>query len=137
MKSLFCAIGSEDFDLSDEALKREIESFLEALGKREDVLILPPDYTRYHSQAGKITQMIAEHYHFIGSDSVSSPEIQIMPALGTHAPMSAEQIEGMFGKELASKDPNPFLVHDWRNDVVTIGHAPAKMVSCGGNSRHC
>ena len=29
------------------------------------------------------------------------------------------------GHELATKEnPNPFLVHDWRNDVITIGHAP-------------
>jgi nickel-dependent lactate racemase len=34
----------------------------------------------------------------------------------------------MFGDKLASKDPSPFLVHDWRNDVVTIGEAPAEMV---------
>lgn len=38
----------------------------------------------------------------------------------------------MFGHELASKEnPNPFLVHDWRNDVVTIGHASKEMAHKG------
>jgi len=34
----------------------------------------------------------------------------------------------MFGQALAQKEPSPFLVHDWRNDVLTIGYAPAEMV---------
>lgn len=33
-----------------------------------------------------------------------------------------------FSKQLASKDPSPFVVHDWRNDIETIGQAPAEMV---------
>ena len=30
--------------------------------------------------------------------------------------------------QLAAKDPSPFVVHDWRNDVETIGHVPSEMV---------
>lgn len=133
--SLVCAIGSETAELSDSVLRDQIDSFLEALGPRDDVLILPPDYTRYHSQAGKLTQFVAEFYNFIPSaksntkTSSSSPDITILPALGTHAPMTHQQISSMFGPQLANKEPNPFLIHDWRNDVVTIGHVPSKMVS--------
>ena len=139
--NLFCSVGSETSALTDEELKIQLFSFLDHLGEREDVLILPPDFTRFHSQAGKITQMVAEYYSFITSDenctsqpekklkSSNQPEIEILPALGTHAPMTKEQIKVMFGEKLASKDPDPFLVHDWRNDVVTIGHAPKEMVS--------
>lgn len=65
----------------------------------------------------------------ISRSSSSTPSIQIIPALGTHAPMTPSQIELMFGKELAAKSPDPFVVHNWREDVVTIGHAPAEMVS--------
>jgi len=43
--------------------------------------------------------------------------------------MTKVQIRKMFGDELADRTPSPFMVHDWRNDVVTIGHAPAEMVS--------
>ena len=118
-------------------------------------MLVPPDFTRYHSQAGKITQMIASYYGFINkkekntvdgeqstakaatvTTSSSNPQrLEIIPALGTHAPMTYEQIKIMYGEELASKfndsdqENNPFIVHDWRNDVVTIGHAPNEMVS--------
>jgi len=150
--SLVCAVGSQDTVLSDNDIKTHLIPFLESLGPREDVLILPPDYTRLPSQAGKITRFIAEYYNFIDDDeaddkseperkkarttkSSSKPNITILPALGTHAPMTETQIRSMFGDELADKkDPcSPFVVHDWRNHVVTIGHAPANMVSAATN----
>lgn len=109
------------------------------MGTRRDVLILPPDFTRFHSQAGMVTRFICEYYNFVprsdgSSKSTSSnadespPKIQIIPALGTHAPMTPSQIDQMFGSHLANKTPNPFIVHNWRSDVVTIGHAPETMV---------
>ncbi len=118
------------------------------------MLLLPPDFTRFHSQAGTITRYISEYYNFTereeeeadkidgssgaSSTSASSPSIQIIPALGTHAPMKHSQIELMFGSNLANKricnhndsssDNSPFVVHNWRDDVVTIGYAPEEMV---------
>jgi nickel-dependent lactate racemase len=138
--SLVCAIGSETTTLSDDEIKKQLNTFLEMLGPRDDIVLLPPDYTRFHSQAGKLTQFVAEYYNFIPTSTTDSsspskkqkslppPDIQILPALGTHAPMTPEEIKSMFGTALATKEPNPFLVHDWRNDVVTIGHVPAEMV---------
>ena len=141
--SLFCAIGSETSSLSDNDLRLQIDSFLDAFGARDDVLIIPPDFTRFHSQAGKLTRMVCEHYQFIDSEtkesnsdspsrkkqkSTSPPCIQILPALGTHAPMTAHEIKTMYGEQLAQKQDDTFIVHDWRKDVVTIGHAPASMV---------
>ena len=153
-ESLFCSIGGTDRSISDSEIKGALSSFLQKLGPREDVLILPPDFTRYHSQAGKITKFICEYFNFITGEedeaneaevvkraklsddcterrtkSQSKPNITILPALGTHFPMTEAQIKSMFGSELASKQsPNPFIVHDWRKDVVTIGHAPPEMV---------
>lgn len=136
-RSLFCELGSESTALSDEQIREQLTSFLDVMGEREDVLILPPDYTRFHSAAGKITRKICEYYNFVKSEgepeekktkTTNRPNIQILPALGTHAPMTKTQISSMFGEQLGAKDPSPFLVHDWRNDVVTIGHVPNKMV---------
>ena len=45
------------------------------------VLLLPPDFTRCHSGAGKITAM----YYEMLKDTC---KVDIMPALGTHEPMS-------------------------------------------------
>lgn len=129
--SLICAIGSETTSLQDDEIRTKLYAVLDQIGPREDVFLLPPDFTRFHSQAGKITSMITEYYGYIKNtdESKEVPKIQIMPALGTHAPMTKEQIKTMFGEELAAKDPSPFLVHDWRNDVETIGHVPGEMVS--------
>jgi hypothetical protein len=140
--SLFCAIGSETTALSEDNLRFHLHAFLDTLGEREDILLLPPDFTRYPSHAGIITQIISEYYNFTTPSEPDPPpakiqrkscnpipNIQIMPALGTHAPMRDSEIRKMFGDSLADKkDPNPFLIHDWRNDVVTIGEAPASMV---------
>ena len=54
--ALYCAIGSESTALTDEQLRTHIYATLQKLGPRDDVLLLPPDFTRFHSQAGKITR---------------------------------------------------------------------------------
>jgi nickel-dependent lactate racemase len=145
--ALFCAFGSDTTALCEDDLREHLHSFLDTLGEREDILLLPPDFTRFHSHAGIITQIISEYYKFTKPTARSTdpppekvakseqtlansiPKIQILPALGTHAPMSETEIRKMFGDALAEKqDPSPFLVHDWRNDVVTIGEAPGSMV---------
>jgi nickel-dependent lactate racemase len=144
MENLFCAVGSDSTCLSEEDLRLQLRRFLQALGEREDILLIPPDFTRFPSHAGLITQIICEQYKFItpsneSTDSLSQdnnkalqdsvPNIQILPALGTHAPMSESEIRRMFGDALADrKEPSPFLIHDFRNDVVTIGEAPSSMV---------
>jgi nickel-dependent lactate racemase len=145
--SVFCALGSENAIISDETVNEVIRSFLESVGSRQDVLLVPPDFTRYHSQAGTITQMICHHYGFTGTNGTNGtgsgatnhanetvvPTITILPALGTHAPMTNDEIRKMFGNELAEMDPSPIRIHDWRNDVVTIGEAPAAMVAAATN----
>ena len=104
---------------SDAALKRALFSALdklEAIKPREKVLIIPPDYTRFHSRAGILTQFVYEYYGAKVKD--------IIPALGTHLPMTPEQLNKMFG----GIPHDLFRVHDWRNDVVTIGKVPADLV---------
>ena len=54
------------------------------------------------SQAGMLSEMIYEHYGEAVTD--------VMPCLGTHAPITTEQREKMFG----SIPENLFRVHDWR-----------------------
>ena len=83
------------------------------------VLILPPDFTRFHSGAGAITNY---YYHALTGRGA---EVDILPALGTHAPVSPAQRERMFGDVPAER----FFVHDWRQDVVKLGEVPAGYVS--------
>lgn len=80
------------------------------------VLIIPPDFTRFHSNAGFMTNV---YYHELTKRGC---EVDILPALGTHVAMSREEVETMYGDIPYEK----FLVHDWRRDVVKIGEVPAE-----------
>ena len=75
--------------ISDAELKDALKASL-AGRTLQKVLILPPDFTRFHSQAGKITGI---YYHLLTERGVQT---DIMPALGTHEPVSKEQWEIMF-----------------------------------------
>eukprot|EP00520_Triparma_pacifica_P010030 CAMPEP_0118651796 /NCGR_PEP_ID=MMETSP0785-20121206/10973_1 /TAXON_ID=91992 /ORGANISM="Bolidomonas pacifica, Strain CCMP 1866" /LENGTH=414 /DNA_ID=CAMNT_0006544265 /DNA_START=127 /DNA_END=1368 /DNA_ORIENTATION=- len=91
------------------------------------VLLLPPDFTRFHSRAGEISSLLFDLMPPTGDWAVTD----VMPALGTHAPMSEEQCSTMFSEAINSADV--IRVHDWRNDVTTIGHCPASMVANATN----
>ncbi len=82
-------------------------------------LILPPDFTRFHSGAGYITNV---YYHALAERGA---EVDILPALGTHEAMSDAQLDTMFGDVPHDR----FLVHDWRHDVVKLGEIPADLIS--------
>ena len=100
--------------ISDVELKEALEKSLEGRTLKK-VLIVPPDFTRFHSQAGKITSI---YYHLLTARDV---QVDILPALGTHEPMTRAQWAAMFG-DIPYKT---MLVHDWRHDVVRLGEVPA------------
>lgn len=113
---LYYSRGNKNENLSDDDLRAGLNEALLKFGKPKKVLALPPDFTRFHSYAGALTEMAWE---FLG-DKLTD----IMPALGTHAPMTDDQIDKMFGKI-----PHQlFRVHNWRSDVVTLGEVPAEYV---------
>jgi len=109
--------GSENTVLNSKDLEAGIISALDKLGVRKKVLVVPPDCTRFHSRAGELTSIIYRYYQENLKD--------ILPALGTHSPMTDMQIAEMFVRVPKSL----FRVHDWRNDVVTVGTVPGEFVS--------
>ncbi|MDP4289663.1 MAG: lactate racemase domain-containing protein [Bacteroidota bacterium] len=113
---MYFETGSVNQELSAEDLKKGLYAALDKLGKRDKVLALPPDYTRLPSRAGELTEFAWEYYGERLTD--------VLPALGTHSPMSSHQIAHMFGKLPSSL----IREHDWRNDVVTVGEVPAEFV---------
>lgn len=115
--TLFYAEGSRDHRFSDDDLRAALARLFEQLGPRRKVLALPPDFTRSHSMAGKLTCMVHEHF--------DSRLTDVMPALGTHFPMSDSQLDRMF----PSVPKSLIRVHDWRRDVMTVGAVPADFVS--------
>jgi nickel-dependent lactate racemase len=108
--------GSTETSLSAEDLKKGIFEALENIGEKQKVLAIPPDYTRLPSRAGELTKYSWEYF----GDKLTD----ILPALGTHTPMTDDQIGHMFG----NTPRNLFRDHDWRNDVITLGTVPAEFV---------
>jgi nickel-dependent lactate racemase len=108
--------GSPETSLSADDLKKGVFDALAKMGDKQKVLAIPPDYTRLPSRAGEITEFTWEYFR----DKLTD----ILPALGTHTPMTDEQISHMFGKTPRSL----FRDHDWRNDVITLGTVPAEFV---------
>ncbi|NMB50734.1 MAG: DUF2088 domain-containing protein, partial [Bacteroidales bacterium] len=109
--------GSENSVIDSQSLEEGLFSTLDKIGKKKKVLVVPPDQTRIHSRAGEITALLHKYFKKELKD--------ILPALGTHTPMTDNQINEMFGdipREL-------FRVHDWRKDVITVGTVDGDMVS--------
>jgi nickel-dependent lactate racemase len=100
--------------LVEEARKRVLA------GKKRDlkrVLLLPPDLTRAHSGAGRITEMLYEE--------LAGCEVAVIPTLGQHRPHTEEENRWMFGKI-----PNSIIYpHDWRNGCTRVGTIPAALVA--------
>ncbi len=113
---LYYAKGTAGKVLDSAQVRDGLREAFGKLGTREKVLALPPDHTRYHSRAGELTRYAWEYYGGRLTD--------VLPALGTHFPMTEARIKGMFGEMPAGL----FRVHDWRNDIVTLGKVPAAFV---------
>jgi nickel-dependent lactate racemase len=114
--SLYCKVGSADTDLSGQQLNDLLVESLDKLGPRKRVLVIPPDITRLHSGAGELTRIAWKYY--------GARLAAILPALGTHAAMSPEQMTRMFGDVPQSL----FHIHNWRTDIETIGEVPATFI---------
>lgn len=114
--SVYCAVGDIDREISRYELTQLLTAALDRIGRRERVIAVPPDLTRYHSQAGILTELAYGYY----GDRLK----KVLPALGTHAPMRPDQLEHMFG----SVPLDRFLVHNWRTDIETMGEVPAEFI---------
>ena len=104
--------------LSAEEIRAALIQSLEGKQPRK-ALLLPPDYTRYHSNAGFITNA---YYHLLTDMGC---EVDLIPALGTHVPVTKAEAADMFGDIPFEK----FIPHNWRTDVVRLGEVPADFVS--------
>ena len=94
-----------------------LDTMLAQLGKLGRVLLLPPDFTRYHSWAGELVGMLYKRLK-------GRAHVEIMPALGTHATMTPREIETMF----RGVPPELFRVHDWRSALSRLGEVPPDFV---------
>src|SRR5271166_3934354 len=111
---LYFERGTANDRLSLDDLREGLGQALDQLGPRKRVLVIPPDFTRVHSQAGALTKLIYDYY---------GPHLtDVLPALGTHTAMTPEQIAEMF----AGVPQDLFRVHNWRTGITTVGEVPGE-----------
>ena len=117
--SIYVQKGGVSDSISDSQLRELVRQTVEKSGKTGGrMLLLPPDHTRLNSRAGRITEILVEMYK-------DSWHIDIMPALGTHSPMGEKELNLMFGPNVPR---SMFRVHNWRDDVVTLGSASSDFI---------
>ncbi len=115
--SVFFRRGDPQAELGESDFREALQAAFDAAGQPRRVLALPPDHTRSDSRAGELTRLA---YEMLG-DRLSD----VMPALGTHEAMNEAELEYMFG----DLPRHLIRVHDWKNDVQTLGQVPADFVS--------
>ena len=109
-----CAEG-----LNDSQIRTALEqSLTDVRLNLKKVLLLPPDFTRFHSNAGRFTWHLWDMLK-------NYCEVDIMPALGTHVPVTESEWKAMFGDIPFDR----MIVHNWRTDVVKVGTVPGEYVS--------
>ena len=111
--------GASDRIITKSELHAHLDSFVEKYRDIKRLLIVPPDITRLNSRAGEITAYLYEKFK-------DSCFVRIMPALGTHFPMTEEECHKMFGKGIPY---DYYLPHHWRNDLVQLGKLDGEFIS--------
>ena len=110
--------GSPNHTVGRDAMRQALRSAIEFIGDTGSTLVLPPDGTRPHAGAGILTHMLWEETH-------NGTRFDVMPALGTHVPMTREEIQRSFGTDLPL---SAFLEHRWRDDLTRLGSVPSDYV---------
>jgi nickel-dependent lactate racemase len=102
----------------EELLQRTAEEAKNRLCDRpRRVLLLPPDITRAHSGAGRMTELL---YNIFSKEA----EVHVIPTLGQHVPHTTDENRRMFG----SIPEERIHAHDWRYGSVEVGVVPAGFV---------
>ncbi len=113
---MFIGAGSENSQLSSQAIREAMYGALDTLKNRKNVLAIPPDFTRFHSGAGELTEIACDYF--------GSRLTRVLPATGTHVPMSDQEIAAMYGKVPRAL----FQQHTWRTGLASLGEVPASFI---------
>jgi len=115
----FAERSGETLALSRQDKEALLRQAIEKIGRPlRKVLILPPDFTRFNSNAGELTAIL---YGMLAPRA----QVDIMPALGTHFAMTEKEIRAMFGPDIPM---DRFFEHDWRHGVKHVGDVPGAMI---------
>ena len=108
--------------LTDQQIEQAVDRLLEEARLRicaepKRVLLLPPDLTRAHSGAGRITELLYNR--------LPGAHVEVIPTLGQHIPHTDAENRWMFG----SIPTDHIFAHDWRNGCSHVGTIPAQLVA--------
>ena len=84
------------------------------------ILVVPPDITRLPSNAGELTKILYQIWL-----ETKGNQFDILPAIGTHTPMTKRQIKTMFG----DLNQASYYDHNWRTGLSPLGEIPSDLVS--------
>lgn len=110
--------GGSEVIIHEPEMEQMLRAAMDAWGiHRGRVLILGPDFTRFHSAAGKLTSML---YKMIEDRC----HVDVLPCLGTHVPMSDEELDLMYPGIPRER----IITHNWRTETVTLGSVPSDYI---------
>ncbi len=118
--STYIAHGGKDTVITTEEKRALLqEALLKLGGIPKKILVIPPDITRLHSNAGELTSILYELW-----DAANGTTFDILPAIGTHAPMTEAQIAEMYG----DLPKATYHVHHWRTGLYHFGEVPSEFI---------
>ena len=122
MDKTLLSIGSPALDITDaeadSLFSQALAQASASLGPISSALLIPPDITRFHSRAGFLTGVACRELARAGVQAT------VLPALGTHVPLSAAERERMY----PDVPDSMFRIHDWRSDVTELGRIEREWV---------
>ncbi len=116
----YIAHGGKDTTITTEQKRALLHEALFKLGgipKR--ILVVPPDITRLHSNAGELTRLLYELW-----ETANGTTFDILPAIGTHSPMTEVQITEMYGTLPKAQ----YHIHHWRTGLYHFGEVPSEFI---------
>lgn len=96
----FNSISPRESGLTNDEIRAHVHRLLDGR-KAKKCLIIPPDHSRYFSNAGLIINFL---YHELEACGCKT---DIIPALGMHEPMTESEITHMFGNIPLSSSERP------------------------------
>ena len=118
--STYIAHGGKDAIITTKEKRALLqEALLKLGGVPKKILVIPPDITRLHSNAGELTRILYELW-----DTANGTTFDILPAIGTHAPMTDAQIAEMYG----DLPKATYHVHHWRTGLYHFGEVPSEFI---------
>jgi nickel-dependent lactate racemase len=116
--SSYLAEGSATLRIDDARAAVLVEELLGKLGRLRRVLLVPPDFTRFHSGAGALCSLLYRSLRARGA------HVEILPATGTHVALTDEERVRMF----PDVPKAAFRAHDFREDLAHLGDVPGSFI---------